>query len=183
MVATRGETNGVLVNGEFKAVPDADKIWEFHDGSDLTYAKKGDNWGFLNTKGEWVIQPQWKKVRAFNKGLAPVSNGDQWGFIDMEGKLVIPFAYADAEIFGDNGLAPVKAKKLWGFINTAGVMVLPAEYDISVGPTFNFKSMFAEKGFNDGVARVRKDKGWGYINEKGEPIGGQWYQNAEVFSQ
>ncbi|MBK7285777.1 MAG: WG repeat-containing protein [Flavobacteriales bacterium] len=86
-------------------------------------------------------------------------------------------------MFGDNGLAPVKVNKLWGFINTSGVMVLPAEYVISVGATLNFKSMLADKGFIDGVARVRKGKDWGYINEKGEPIGGHWYQNAEVFSK
>ncbi len=89
--------------------------------------------GFINGKGEWVIQPTYDKVRAFNAGLAPVNEGKEWGFINEKGEKVIDIKYRDAEIYSDNGLAPVKEKKLWGFIDKTGKLVIPMEYDISAG--------------------------------------------------
>ena len=134
--------------------------------------------GFLNNKGEWVIEPKFDKARAFKNGLAPVANGKNWGYINEKGEEVISFEYKDAEIFADNGLAPVKVKD-WGFINKSGSMVIPAEYDISVG--FAFFQSGDEKGFIDGLARVKTKKGWGFLDEKGKVLGDQWYKNAEVF--
>jgi hypothetical protein len=38
-----------------------------------------------------------------------------------------------------------------------------------------------EKGFIHGLARVKYNKKWGFLNEKGEVLGNNWYQNAEIF--
>lgn len=166
MHGTKGETDGMIVNGEFKPLQGVDKIWDFHPWSDLTYARKNDKWGYLNATGEWVIEPQFVKTRTFNEGLAPVYNGDDWGYVDRTGKMVIDYQFDDAEYFSDNGLAPVKVKKLWGFINKQGEMVIPAEYVISVGITFDPSDYMAPKGFHKGSARVRKGKEWGISTRK-----------------
>jgi len=181
--AEQGETKGVIVDGKFVPVHGAIKIWPFGNNSERTYAKKGKMIGFINGAGEWVITPQFYKVRSFSQGMAPVYNGDDWGYIDESGKVVINYQFTDAEIYGDTDLAPVKIKKLWGFVNKQGELVIPAMYQISVGATLNFTSLLAKKGFHDGSARVKKGKEWGYIDRDGNPIGGQWYQNAEVFSE
>jgi len=180
--AAKGETYGVIVNGKFEAVANADKIWDFTKDSNLTYARKDKKVGFINTKGEWVIEPTFDKARAFNNGLAPVARDKSWGYINEQGAEVIGFNFRDAEVFANNGLAPVKEKKLWGFIDKTGKMVIPANYIITAGGL----SLFSKnniKGFHNGLARVRFKKTWGFINDGGEPLGGKWYQNVEHFSK
>ena len=177
--ARKGDSFGVLINGTFTPISGVDKIWDFTNDSPLTYARSNKKMGFINGKGEWVIQPAYDKVRAFNSGLAPVNEGKEWGFINEKGEKVIGIKYRDAEIFSDNGLAPVKEKKLWGFVDKTGKLVIPMEYDISIG-MFGFLQSGSEKGFIDGLARVKKDKKWGFINESGQVVG-KWYQNAEAF--
>ena len=178
----KGESFGVITSNGFEIVENADKIWDFTDNSNLTYARSDKKIGFINTKGEWVIPPTFDKARAFNSGLAPVARRKDWGYINEKGEVVVPMQYRDAEVYGDNGLAPVKEKKLWGFIDTTGKMVIPAQYDITAGG-FSMFSKNNVKGFHDGVARVRYKKEWGYLNENGKPLGGKWYQNAELFSE
>ena len=115
--------------------------------------------GFINRKGEWVIEPKFKKVKAFVNGLAPAStNGKLWGYINTKGEMVIPEKFRDAEIFSKNGLAPVKVNKLWGFINKAGELVIKDKYRIIGFNPFAMFSATETKGFIDGYARVSLDK-------------------------
>jgi hypothetical protein len=183
VIARKGESHGIIVNGSFNIVGGASKVWDFHGDAKLTYAKVEKKIGFVNNKGEWVIQPQFIKARAFNNGMAPVMNDKkQWGYVNEAGEMAIAFSFRDAEVFGNNGLAPVKEKKLWGFIDKTGKVVIPMSYDITSGG-FSMFSKNNIKGFNDGLARVRFNKSWGFLTEKGQPLGGEWYQNAELFSK
>ena len=47
-------------------------------------------YGFVNTKGEWVIAPQYIEVKSFRDGYAIVKQEGGWGVIDTTGKQVIP---------------------------------------------------------------------------------------------
>lgn len=180
VVANIGDRHGLIINGEFKEVEGAQKIWDFSVNSNLTYAKKNDKIGFINNKGEWVIEPTYDKVRAFVNGLAPVLKDKSWGYIDETGKVAIPFQYRDAEIFSKDGLAPVKLNKLWGFIDKTGNLVIPDRYDITaVG--FSLFEKNNQKGFSKGLSRVKENKVWGFINTKGEVLNNKWYQNLELF--
>ena len=178
--ARKGETFGVISDGEFNTILGADKIWDFNNTSSLTYARRIKKVGFVNNKGEWVIEPIYKKVRAFSNELAPVFKDNFWGYINEKGEEVTPFVFRDAEMFSKDGLAPVKEIKLWGFIDETGKIVIPAEYVI----TARGSSIFSKdnlKGFYNGLARVKLGKSWGFINTKGEVLGGKWFQNAELF--
>jgi len=73
---------------------------EFSDG--MAAIQLNDKWGFCDTTGNIVIQPQYYVRSNFREGLAPVSlevkeNGYAFnsyfieGFIDKTGKTVIPF--------------------------------------------------------------------------------------------
>tara|TARA_R110002049_G_scaffold262758_3_gene438819 strand:- start:430 stop:1569 length:1140 start_codon:yes stop_codon:yes gene_type:complete len=178
--AKKGETFGVIAGGTFNSTTGIDKIWDFTNDSDLTYARMNKKVGFINNKGEWVIQPIYRKVRGFNNGLAPALKEKSWGYINEKGDVITGFIFRDAETFSDDGLAPVKENKLWGFIDKTGKVVIPAEYVITAGGL----SLFSKgnlKGFQDGLARVKRGKVWGFINTKGEVLGGKWFQNAELF--
>jgi len=70
-----------------------------NDGSHL--------YGFINRKGEWVIQPTYARVGEFSCGLAPVCvkpgtgwGGDaRWGYLNTSGKMVIEAQFNEARSF------------------------------------------------------------------------------------
>jgi len=169
---------GIIHNGSFNPIDNATKVHNFYGDSKLTYASREKKTGFVNSKGEWVLEPTFDKARAFSNGLAPVAQGKKWGYINEKGEMVIEPQFRDAEVFSKSGFAPVK-DKAWGFINTSGEVIIPMEYGIS--GNFAFLKGSEEKGFVNGVARVKSKKGWGFFNEKGELLGNKWFQNAEPF--
>lgn len=54
------------------------------------YATK---FGYINTKGEFIIQPIYDKAAPFDKGIAQVEVNDKIGFIDEEGHSVVQCIY------------------------------------------------------------------------------------------
>jgi hypothetical protein len=80
--------------------------------------------GYIDTRGEWVIPPRFQYANDFSDGLAGVSlREDGWGFIDRTGKEVIPAKYA--WVYGGfrHGVAEVAFDRKRGYINKAGEWV------------------------------------------------------------
>jgi hypothetical protein len=81
--------------------------------------------GYLNTKGEWTIKPQFDDARAFSEGLAAVNRGGKchmggkWGYIEKDGAVAIPFQYDFAGQFRD-GHACVEEAGQWKLIDARG---------------------------------------------------------------
>ncbi|MGM9693749.1 MAG: WG repeat-containing protein [Alloprevotella sp.] len=58
---------------------------------DMVAVKLGDKWGFVNSKGTCVIEPQYNSAESFLHGLALVDNGDYISYakvIDTKGNIV-----------------------------------------------------------------------------------------------
>lgn len=53
--------------------------------------------GYINTKGEWVIKPQFDYLYSFKNGLALVNNSDGWGFIDATGNQIVACKWANVK--------------------------------------------------------------------------------------
>ena len=49
----------------------------------------GGKWGFIDAKGQYVINPQFDNAGDFSEGLAAVEIGDRWGFIDTKGQYIV----------------------------------------------------------------------------------------------
>ncbi|MEQ3662004.1 MAG: WG repeat-containing protein, partial [Flavobacterium sp.] len=62
-----------------------------------------------------------------------------------------------------------------------GKLVIPTHYQITAGGFGIFRK--EEKGFVGGLARVKKDKKWGFLKPDGAVLGGQWFENAELFQK
>jgi hypothetical protein len=173
----KGTAFGVISKGNFKIVERCNGIWDFSENG-LAYARIEQAIGYVDVNGDWVIQPQFLKARAFVNGLAPVCFNKLWGYINAKGEWVVQPMYPDAEVFSADGLAPVKVKQ-WGFIDLTGKMVIPPNYDITVGGFQIFN--FSEKGFINGLARVKSKSGWAFIDKSGNVLGNRWYTNLELF--
>jgi len=74
---------------------------------DLIPIKSGDVMGYINTKGDIIIAPQFKQAAVFNDGIALVQSmgkDPKWGYIDKKGSYVINPQYKYATSFSE-GLA------------------------------------------------------------------------------
>ena len=87
---------------------------------DLAAVKVNGQWGYIDTLGEFVIEPAYSDARSFKNGLAAVCDADgQWGYIDAEGNVIIDFAYNSAGDFSD-GYALVAKPMEQGLIDIYG---------------------------------------------------------------
>ena len=76
----------------------------------LARARKDKEWGCIDTKGTWVVNPQFEHIKDFSEGLAAVRKGGEWGFIDKTGSFIVNPQFEDVENFSE-GLAAIKKNK------------------------------------------------------------------------
>lgn len=112
-------------------------------------------WGFIDKKGQMVVQPQYTWITDFSEGLAAVNSGDflnpRYGYIDQQGQAVIPMQYKSAKRFSE-GLAPVTG----GYIDKTGRMVIRLQTaDVTADE------------FSEGLAAVMINSKRGYIDKSG----------------
>lgn len=139
--------------------------YSFIDGrmcEGLAALRKDGRIGYINARGDLVIEPKYHAGGAFSEGRASVGNDEgRYGYIDRTGELVIDYSYTDVRPFSE-GVAAVEVRvgtqARWGYIDHRGVFVIE--------PAFRFA-----KSFHEGVACVKSENGrWGYIRwpESGE---------------
>jgi hypothetical protein len=132
----------------------------------LVCFKGAEGYGYIDTKGEVVIDCQFDNAEDFSEGLAAVRVGDwetgKWGYIDKTGKMVIEPKYKSADPFHE-GLANVSYgdgkegfNGKYGFIDQTGRLVIPLE------------SHFYYCNFSDGLAAIGGyPEKYGYIDKTG----------------
>ena len=96
----------------------------FSEGLAPVYIIDKDAYGYMNNKGEVVIEPQFRDAMPFSEGMAAVSlELQRWGYIDRTGKLVIDCQFNSSSSF-KNGLAQVSLpgynRGYMGYIDKTG---------------------------------------------------------------
>jgi hypothetical protein len=88
--------------------------------------------GYLDTKGEWAIEPQFDGLTDFSEGLAAVNVGancglgGKWGYVDRYRRVMIQFKFQWAGPFHD-GKACVKEKDGQSSVIDLNGQVIPNE--------------------------------------------------------
>lgn len=162
----------------------------------LMPVKQGDNWGYINAKGEYVINPQFNNASCFSDGLAEVWVDGKAGFIDKSGKYVISPQYNSATAFCEGRAWVVKPMGAPELIDTKGRSLLTLKkvrraYNYAEGlavmvddsgktwvidkdgkKVFDLpEGMSFESNFSDGLAAVQnKDWKYGYVDKKGKIV-------------
>jgi len=123
-------------------------------------------WGYVNSSGEMVIKPKFKKCYQFtNEGLAPIYEGKKFYFIDKKGETISTeitgfkmieggLGFGGLQSFSDGLVAVVKDKK-WGYLNTDGKIAIKLQYD-------------KVTSFENGFATAKKGNSYFVINKAGE---------------
>ena len=140
--------------------------------SDLAPAQlPGGQYGFINTSGDFVIDPRFDFASAFSENLAAVRDDGLWGYVSTDGEVVIDLRFSDARSFSEN-LAAVETHEGWVYINKGGEEVINPDFQVTDAGEFS-----------NGLAPVQTTEGWGYINKNGSPEITPKYESAGVFSQ
>ncbi len=156
-VAARFTNSGVTLNAEMPFVGGLSAVATSFTKDDQNFTERS-NWGYVNTKCEWVVPGMYAEAHDFSEGLGCVKLGKLYGFVDTTGKEVIPPQFDDVGQDGfANGLCVVsKGKKdAYFFIDTQGKRAIDADYE-------------AAYGFHEGLAAVRVKGQWGFIDKTGK---------------
>ena len=118
-----------------------DSMSEFSDG----YAKIGRKYlyGFIDTTGKVVIEPQYNTATSFSNGIAVVSKNGKYGVINKDNEILIPLEYdsigyssendrnsnANIDKYDLNPNYPIVAQKngKWGYVNFPYQRRVPVE--------------------------------------------------------
>lgn len=76
-------------------------------------------WGFINSSGEWALEPVFEDAGSMACGLAPVKKYGKWGYADITGKLIIEAKFEGAMPFDLKGYAATKSESGWRLIRLA----------------------------------------------------------------
>lgn len=145
-------TNKWVISNNFQYI---DKLSK----SGLAVAKRKELKGFINNKGDWVLQPGvFEEINAFDDfDLAVARKDGKCGFINSKFEWAIrPISEEKYCFFGfdDAGLYRFKVGEKIGLLNRNGAIV--------ADPTFDEIDWFA-----NGFYAARVGKKWGYLNSEG----------------
>lgn len=129
-----------------------------------------DTWGYVNSKGETVIDFQFDQASAFYDGQAIVVIGDDYQIINTKGDTILDQGYEYLYRDETSGLLLFIENDKWGMINEKGKVILEPTYQ-------------RLEPFGDGLSKVSIDDTYGYINEKGEVVIDLIYKSARKFNQ
>lgn len=73
----------------------------------VAYQDQSGLWGFIDHKGNVVLEARYQMARSFSGGLAAVYDGEKWGFINEQGELAIDYQFLDVGYFTTGGACPV----------------------------------------------------------------------------
>ena len=98
-----------------------DGVSDFSEG--LASVQKDGKRGYINTKGEQIIECKFDYADDFNEGFAAVQKDGKWGYINTKGEQAIECKFDDACYFSE-GFAGVSKDGKCGYINTKGCSVI-----------------------------------------------------------
>jgi hypothetical protein len=108
-----------------------DSIHEWTNASyEFLKVARNDKWGFIDRKGNIVIDFQYKKdkIGFFHEGLASFQKDTLFGFINLKNEIFIEPIFKRVRYFSE-GLAGASLDgKIWGFINKEGEFVIEPQY-------------------------------------------------------
>ncbi|GGZ40882.1 hypothetical protein GCM10007049_37760 [Echinicola pacifica] len=115
-------------SGNWQVSP-SDSIEVIYAGNENRYAATtGQQYGYVDKGGKWIIKAQFQEASPFSEGLAAIRNNSGWGYIDLYGKSIIFPEFESAGQF-QRGLAVIRSSGKANLIDPQGRKLLAEGYD------------------------------------------------------
>jgi len=161
--------------------------------------------GFINDRGQIIIDLVFEGVSSFSEGLARIFVGDKVGFIDTNGNIKIQPKFNSASEFSE-GLAYAAMCDKYGYIDTSGNFVIEPQFHscfhfengyalvmqeiVSTGCfidkfgaiKLNGRNFLVSK-FREGLINCSDNGDWGFIDINGNFIIPPTYKYTKEFSE
>lgn len=158
------------INGKVVVEPKFEsRLWVLEDY--ILVQDDNGKWGYLNSKGEQIIDYVFENADHFSEGLAPVYKDGKWGYINKQGIFAIKPTYEEAKKF-NKGLALVKRDNKYYYINTDGTVIKETN--------MYYTNLY---GFYEQRAAIKKDNKYGFVNENMDIIVEPEYDDYKDFSE
>ena len=144
---------------------------------------RGDQWGYIDRDGQWVIEPRFESAQLFQGGYASVTSGGRGQLIDTQGRVVRDVG-AGWIAPPDHGLTRVGSAMRWGFLTPDGdwPAVLPfATLRVDFAGTRFVDSRPLE--FSEGLAVISRiaSHRWQLVDDAGRTLAAarfDWLEDA-----
>lgn len=139
---------------------------ESFGSENLARVQIGELYGYINAKGEMVVEAKYEFGLLYNDGIAAVKEDGVWKYIDEDGLVILETTYDDAYSFV-NGYAHVRLNGLSGFITIDGTEVIEPVFYYSLG----FNPFGRAIIIDEGIDPVDFNDDWyGLIDNEGNII-------------
>jgi hypothetical protein len=133
-------------------------------------------YGYIDRRGELVIEARFDTARHFSGGLALVSLDGQYGFINRSGNIAIAAQFTRGGTFAE-GLAAVEIFNQFGYINMLGDLIIRPQFETAAA-------------FREGAALVTLEGQTLYIDPQGNVLnadlsidsGGEFHEGLAAIS-
>ena len=204
-----GASDGKYVDHTGKVVLDKHlyRGWDFSEGLAVAMKKGEDLWGYIDTRGEFVITPRFATypkgyVHPFSDGFAKIEVMGRFGYIDRSGSFAISPEFLDGSSFAD-GMARVVVEGPCIYFPEGGCgfanPVMPGANSRNNSSSTDYpacKFTFIDKtghvitqrrfdyarDFSEALAPVRLNDAWGFIDKTGALAINPKFEDAERFS-
>ena len=78
--------------------------------------RNGELWGFVDSQGTVIIQPQYEDAKSFSNSMGAVKTSDGWVFINPKNEIVIQETFEDVDYLNDKGICFVKSDGYWSYL-------------------------------------------------------------------
>lgn len=149
------------VNGDFVVPPTI--FWDGRpfsaDGLAIAQKEAKGPYGFMDTKGQWVVEPQFEALGRFRKtGVADAKSKGLWGLINGRGQWVVEPQFDRIDNSLDDGLALVEKNSKSGLVSVDGSWTLEPVYDL----------LDARHGFGEGLLAANQNGKYGFVDASGQ---------------
>jgi len=149
----------------------------------LIPVKIAGKWGYVNSKGEYEINPQYNFATSFQDDIAKVKSlgkNSKFGYINNNGKYIIHPIYTSATAFSE-GLACVTTENSAPFyIDKTGMTMINLPKAQSAYVFSEGLALFSE--YIKSKEENKRIKLFGFINKQGQKIIPAQFYDAESFS-
>lgn len=172
----------------------------------LALVIQAGKYGYINTKGNDVVVPQYDQASPYRNGLAQIIVDDKYGYLNTKGEIAVEPQYDYAFQYEDGMIRVVKDDKA-GFMDAKGKLIAEPQYDETYFNDYlpfinNFRIVtiegkygYLDKSgnevvkpqydnvapfFTDGLAAVKSHGRIGYIDETGQEIIRPYYDEPTL---